>query len=322
MSGLRHLGVWLLLAMSAPGAISETPLADMADPAALTQLCEAGEAGPCLELGAMLYAGGETQQAHGLFDRACALGSGAACLRLGLELEFPDFGAPDSAGALAAYARACDLGEQAACERVPAFTSEALPDLAPLPAEAGTGEDPAPDAAAQFAEASEDAALAQERQAMGEACSIGELDACEIYAAWLRDGTGGAQDIVRARRVFSVICTQGSVKGCYELAWMMYDAGTNDLEMSRARFLFSDTCEAGVVEACLQAADMRVHGEGGQADPAGAMAYLQIACEDGMDAACDIAASLAAEVDADAPLPEEIEDTPVRITGPEGASAD
>ncbi len=134
---------------------------------------------------------------------------------------------------------------------------------------------------------------------MAEACGRSDLEACEIFAAWLRDGTGGESDPVRARRIFSVICTEGSVKGCYELAWMMYDAaqvgdasGRGALELSRARFLFSDTCKAGVTEACLQAGDMRRHGEGGPLDLAGAARFYGIACEAGLEPGCGLAADV------------------------------
>lgn len=312
-----------------------TPTDEPAARARYLEACELGDAEGCYLGGEYIFQGrggtADSAQAVELYRQGCDLGEASACERLGQELSFPDFGEADAAGAEAAFARACALGRVSHCvdgeappspeapvlTAVPmaediagpqdAFASEALPDLefgmeiadqaeTAAPALEEDGADMA--AAAGDPEApSEDEMLADERRMMGEACSGGDLGACEMYAAWLRDGTGGAEDRVRARRIFSVICTEGSVKGCYELAWMMYDAGTSDLEMSRARFLFTDTCQAGVTEACLQAADMRLSGEGGRQDRPGAVRMLAMACEDGQVSACDQQAELEARLE-------------------------
>lgn len=214
------------------------------------------------------------------------------------------------------------------------FASEALPDLdfgQPAPTDAGPGipleRDPVegdetltPEMAEAPAETSEEELLAQERQDMAEACGRGEMTACEMFAAWLRDGTGGPADTVRARRIFSVICTEGSLTGCYELGWMMYDAGTDELELSRARFLFSETCKGGVMEACLQAGDMRRNGEGGRVDMAGAARLYAAACEAGLEAGCLMAGPQSA---GDAPEPAEAETVDAEAgiaAGPEAAA--
>ncbi|ABI77906.1 hypothetical protein HNE_0367 [Hyphomonas neptunium ATCC 15444] len=364
----RLVGFLALLAMCgfAPGMWAQGPGVGIGTGEDLAGACADDDGAACLALGAQQYGAEGEAGALALFSQACDLGEAAACLRLGGELEFPDFGETDSEGALAAYTRACALGAAQGCDRagiaagdLPAedagaplpppaegqaaaadeavivgviappaedpftgFASEALPDLdfgTPVSdvtpeAEmaAAEGEDAlfsTETAEPAAAPSEEDLLLAEERRAMGEACGRGEMEACEMFAAWLRDGTGGAEDRVRARRIFSVICTEGSVKGCYELGWMMYDAGigsgsgldTDALEMSRARFLFSETCMAGIVEACLQGADMRRNGVGGRVDVDGAGRLYAIACEAGLDAGCLMAApedALAVEAEA------------------------
>ena len=338
------------------GAGSET--ADSAEKA-----CATGDGQACLALGEGLYlaaSGGDVAGALGLFAQACELDEAQACFRLGAELEFPDFGAPDTESALAAYTRACDLGHEDGCDRAgiahseeappadvaegpalppdgaapagedrnapvivtatvpqgteeeissaaePGFASEALPDLdfgtaiTSADVQAALLEDGAGEISEEESVPDEDALLAQERGAMEAACGRGELEACEMFAAWLRDGTGGDANPARARRIFSVICTEGSVKGCYELAWMMYDAGTDELELSRARFLFSETCKAGILEACLQAGDMARNGEGGRTDEAAAERLYALSCEEGLEAGCLMANPAQTEKDPEA----------------------
>lgn len=376
---LRLAGLAALIALGGVGAA-------YAQDEATKAACAGGDGAACLSLGEAAYLGtdgapADVGRALDLFAQACALGNAPACYRLGAELEFPDFGAPDAEGALTAYTEACGLGLEEGCARagieapheepaqvktaaaetvtdaenedgppapddpaaedgaergVPVivtasvapeaetaepfsgFDSEALPDLefgetviaAAEPAEGEEGAEvpPAETVEAEPGEPDEETLLAIERREMGNACGGGTPDACETYAAWLRDGTGGPADIVRARRIFSVICTEGSVKGCYELAWMMYDASQSELELSRARFLFSETCQAGITEACLQAADMRLSGEGGRADTAGAARFLGVACEGGLEMACEAATDLAA---LDAGPGEDDEDTEI-----------
>ena len=301
------------------------------------QGCDLGDGNACLRLAAELafpdFGAPDTEGAMAAYARACEAGRPEGCEEAGMEPPAPALAAlpqpppAQPAGAPAAAASETDRDaavivtafaapteDEALPESGPSFAEEALPDLDFGAAIAGP--DTLPDAetlAAESAEATvagpnvdaetppseEDLALAAERQEMADACGRSNLEACEIFAAWLRDGTGGEADAVRARRIFSVICTEGSVKGCYELAWMMYDAaqvgdadGRGELELSRARFLFSDTCKAGVTEACLQAGDMRRHGEGGPLDLAGAARFYGIACVAGIEPGCTMAADV------------------------------
>jgi len=287
--------------------------------------CDLDAARACFRLGAELefpdFGAPDAEGALAAYTRACELDLEDGCDRAGIEPVSeapqdvvdgpalpPEAGAPDAEDrnapmivtASVSPAREAAVSEAA----LPGFASEALPDLdfgmamAGADAAAELSEDGMESEAAEaVAEPTEDELLAQERGAMEVACGRGEAEACELFAAWLRDGTGGAPDPVRARRIFSVICTQGSVKGCYELAWMMYDAGTDELELSRARFLFSDTCKAGVAEACLQAGDMRRSGEGGRVDEDGAARLYAVACAAGLDAGCLMEAEAAVDVD-------------------------
>jgi uncharacterized protein len=278
------------------------------------QACDLDEARACFRLGAERefpdFGAPDAEGALAAYTRACDLGLEDGCNRAGIEPAAetpqdvvegpalpPETGADDRDAPVIVTAAVAPAPEETVSEAaLPGFASEALPDLDFETAMAGADGEMALSAegAAQVAEAAgeptEEDLLAQERGAMEIACGRGEAEACEMFAAWLRDGTGGDADPLRARRIFSVICTQGSVKGCYELAWMMYDAGTDDLEYSRARFLFSETCKAGVAGACLQAGDMRRSGEGGRADSEGAARLYAIACEAGLDAGCLIEA--------------------------------
>ncbi|WP_162786354.1 sel1 repeat family protein [Hyphomonas sp. CACIAM 19H1] len=278
------------------------------------QGCGLGEGEACLRLGGELEFPdfGEADSAGALeaYARACEAGRPEGCEKAGIEMPAAPVetaGAPmapaeadkDAAVIVTAYAPPAE--DETPAERGPSFAAEALPDLdfgAAMGEPEILPEDEAAEATAERAEDSppseEDLALAEERRTMADACGRGDLEACEIFAAWLRDGTGGEADAVRARRIFSVICTEGSVKGCYELAWMMFDAGqepeASPLELSRARFLFSETCKAGVIEACLQAGDLRREGVGGTIDIAGAGRLYAIACEAGLEPACPLAA--------------------------------
>ncbi len=300
------------------------------------QGCDLGDGDACLRLAAELafpdFGAPDTDGALAAYARACEAGRLEGCAEAGMEppgaavAEGPEraveaAGVPvapveadrDAAVIVTGFAAPAE-DEAPLSASGPSFAAEALPDLDFGAAIAGL--DTLPEAEAVASEAAEvtvtdrdvtgdsqpseeDLALAAERQGMAEACGRSDLGACEIFAAWLRDGTGGEADPVRARRIFSVICTEGSVKGCYELAWMMYDgaqvgdaAGRGALELSRARFLFSDTCKAGVTEACLQAGDMRRHGEGGPLDLAGAARFYGIACAAGIEPGCAMAADV------------------------------
>lgn len=284
--------------------------------------CDLGEAGACLRLGGELefpdFGETDSEGALAAYTRACALGAAQGCDRAGIAAD--DLSTDDAAGAPlppAGPAQAASSDEAIvvgvitppAEEPVTGFASEALPDLDMAATQAVTEAAPETEAGetglfvTQVVEeapapSEEDLLLAEERRAMADACGRGEMEACEMFAAWLRDGTGGEADPVRARRVFSVICTEGSVRGCYELGWMMYDAGigsgsgldTDELEISRARFLFAETCKAGIFEACLQGADMRANGVGGRVDTDGAGRLYAIACEAGLEAGCLMAA--------------------------------
>lgn len=292
------------------------------------QACDLDEGKACLRLAGELEFPnfGEPDSAGALaaYARACAAGEQEGCERAGIAMapaRVETAGAPvapadadkDAAVIVTAYAPPAE--DEAPPARGPSFAAEALPDLDFGAAIAGP--DASPEGEALAADTAEDTqlaeeylALAEERRGMADACGRGDLEACEIFAAWLRDGTGGEADPVRARRIFSVICTEGSVKGCYELAWMMYDAGqepeASPLELSRARFLFSETCKAGVIEACLQAGDLRREGIGGTIDLTGAGRLYAIACEAGLEPACALAEEVSPPRE-DAAAPEEAE---------------
>lgn len=299
------------------------------------QGCDLGGGAACLRLAGELEFPdfGETDSAGALaaYVRACEAGEPEGCERAGIErvpAPMEAAGAPvapgdadkDAAVIVTAYAPLAE--DEAPAGRGPSFAAEALPDLDFGIAIAGPdvspeGETLAADMAEDNPLSEEDLALAEERRGMADACGRGDLEACEIFAAWLRDGTGGEADPVRARRIFSVICTEGSVKGCYELAWMMFDAGqepeASPLELSRARFLFSETCKAGVIEACLQAGDLRREGIGGMIDPAGAGRLYAIACEAGLEPACTLAAQVTPPAEETA-APEEAEEAAAAST--------
>ncbi len=293
------------------------------------QACDLGAAAACLRLGGELefpdFGEADSEGAQAAYAQACALGVAAGCDRAGIDaiLDTEELAAdaaegplplePSAAGAAVGSETASSdeaivvgLATAPAEQNLTGFASEALPDLdfgieiTDAPSDGAEGEEMFfTTQAEEPAEPTEEELLAEERRGMGEACGRGEMDACEMFAAWLRDGTGGAEDRVRARRIFSVICTEGSVKGCYELGWMMYDAGMGSgsgldtdalesgaLEISRARFLFAETCKAGIFEACLQGADMRRNGVGGRVDTEGAGRLYAVACEAGLEAGC------------------------------------
>lgn len=292
------------------------------------QGCDLGDGAACLRLAGELefpdFGAPDSEGALAAYTRACAAGKPEGCERAGIAMapaRVETAGAPvapadadkDAAVIVTAYAPPAE--DEAPPARGPSFAAEALPDLDFGAAIAGPdaspeGETLAADMAEDNPLSEEDLALAEERRGMADACGRGDLEACEIFAAWLRDGTGGEADPVRARRIFSVICTEGSVKGCYELAWMMYDAGqepeASPLELSRARFLFSETCKAGVIEACLQAGDLRREGIGGTIDLTGAGRLYAIACEAGLEPACALAEEVSPPRE-DAAAPEEAE---------------
>ena len=312
--------------------------------------CDLGEAAACLRLGGELefpdFGAADSEGAQAAYAQACALGAAAGCDRAGIDAvpEAEEFAADGAEGPLPLEASAdtaaggetassdeaivVGLAAAPAEQNLTGFAREALPDLdfgieiTDAPPEGTEGEDMLfTTQAEEPAEPTEDELLAEERRGLGEACGRGEMEACEMFAAWLRDGTGGAEDRVRARRIFSVICTEGSVKGCYELGWMMYDAGMGSgngletnaleseaLEISRARFLFIETCKAGIFEACLQGADMRRNGVGGRVDLEGAGRLYAVACEAGLEAGCLMAP---APVPEDAPVEEAPEDAGV-----------
>ena len=84
------------------------------------------------------------------------------------------------------------------------------------------------------------------RSLFDQACSGGEMKACNYLGYLYAKGLGGAQVTKKAREVYQIACYQGTLSSCASLGSLYQDSGDRD----DASKYFKKACDGGVTEAC------------------------------------------------------------------------
>jgi serine/threonine protein kinase len=79
-----------------------------------------------------------------------------------------------------------------------------------------------------------------------QACSEGQMRACNYLGYLYAQGIGGLKDVGKAHALYQKACEQGTLSSCASLGSLYQDAGDND----DARKYFQKACSGGVAEAC------------------------------------------------------------------------
>lgn len=151
--------------------------------------CDAGHAGSCAYLGAMLWdqQGKEADAARAL-EKGCAGGNVSACHNLGFAHYMGSGVAKDAARARALFTQGCDGGFAVSCAGLGLLHEE------------GDG-------------VPKDEAMAARQYEL--ACRGGDQEyGCPFLARMLADGRGIAKDASRARSLLEAACAAGSRNGC------------------------------------------------------------------------------------------------------------
>ena len=163
----------------------------------------------------------------GQHQAGCDKGDAKACVELGLDYSAPRAGATkDPKKTEAALLKGCELGEGRAClfvaedYRDGSFSAEMEPDMAK---------------AVQFAK---------------RGCEAGTLDACDMFAAFLRNGWGTERDLEKAHKIFLETCEKGLASSCMSLVdgynkKIFKPIGDKDAEYYRRK-----ACSLGAKNAC------------------------------------------------------------------------
>lgn len=89
-----------------------------------------------------------------------------------------------------------------------------------------------------------------------EACSGGDVIACNLFGVMLETGRGVPRDLVRSGTSYRLACERGAAVGCMNLG-RLYQAGAGiAADSARARGLFQVACEGGDLLGCDLLADM------------------------------------------------------------------
>lgn len=119
------------------------------------------------------------------------------------------------------------------------------------------------------------------------ACEAGKLVGCNLLAALLQDGAGGAQDLEGAAHHFHRACDGGYNGACFNLGQLRYNHHSGEPDHLReARTMFAKGCEGGFAKSCNNQAVMLKRGEGGDQDLAAARTLFERACEAGEVNSC------------------------------------
>lgn len=226
--------------------------------ALLDDQCSAGNPQACLTYGKDLVEGDDSGITRGIsrLERACGLGSGAACMYLGDQYSSGELIAKDNERALDMYDRACTSGEAHGCARLADRLTH------------------------EKASASHKGRISALYR---KACAADDGLACEHSAAdriAVGDRTGALADLMRA-------CEAKDMEACDK-------AGTLATDPGRARVLYLRACEADVASGCSHLADMVNQGKGGPRNWGKALTLAEKACGLDHDSACNHAGQIRA----------------------------
>jgi TPR repeat protein len=87
---------------------------------------------------------------------------------------------------------------------------------------------------------------AHARELFTQACSSGEMSACNYLGYLYAKGLGGTQDTEKARDTYHEACDHGTMSSCASLGSLYQDSGNID----EARKYFKKACDGGLKESC------------------------------------------------------------------------
>ncbi len=84
------------------------------------------------------------------------------------------------------------------------------------------------------------------RPLFDQACSSGEMSACNYLGYLYAQGLGGTRNTRKAHELYQIACDQGTLTSCASLGSLYQDAGDTD----NAKKYFQKACDGGVTDAC------------------------------------------------------------------------
>lgn len=248
--------------------------------------CEAELPEGC-ELAGEVLAADKNPAARGPLERACDLGRGGACERLGAAPAGDPLAAPSAADAQRLLGKACGLGVPSAC----ATAGERLAAAGAL-----DGADKAFDAACRSTEPGAARAclgwgnvyfaetphkdLGKALTAYARACAVGSGNGCHAAGAMHEAGLGTKKDLAAAAELYEKGCAaeKGPKEACVALG-EMYEAGRHvKKDVAKAAELYEKGCERG---GCLRLGRLHEAGALGdkKKDPDAALRVYRRECE-------------------------------------------
>jgi membrane associated rhomboid family serine protease/TPR repeat protein len=255
----------------------------------LSRACEWRSADSCFLLGKALARGEgltkDPDEAQRLLAPLCTARDGRACFELGLlAYERKDFVA-----AVTAWRTSCDLGDLPACRNqgvalsksddatqdatIRALFEKSCPDV---PEACG-------DLAARLSQ--QEPQVAYERAAQG--CAGKSGFSCWLQARFLARGEGVDTDLQMARARHEDACTLGEVRACNSLAIFLQRGWGGGVDLPRAAKLLDDACATGDATCCANFALSLWEGKGIEQDQARARTLFETSCAAGVDTGCD-----------------------------------
>ncbi len=172
----------------------------------------------------------ELDRAAERYERACALGSGVGCARLGLALLRGEGLVRDLPRGRALLLASCGALPPEACLAAAADLPGGPPDLL-------EGAPPLP--------------------LLEALCRRGQPEACHRAGRSWQEGLLVTGDGPRAEAFYERACGSGRLEACHDLAVLLWAGGGVPVDRPRATVLLKRACDGGVVEACL---DLELHG--------------------------------------------------------------
>jgi TPR repeat protein len=192
-------------------------------------------------------------------QRACLLGQGDACFRVGLGFTQGQGGYDKNRNlAFQAYDRGCSLGNTSACNNLGVA----------LQYGDGTGRD-----------------VRRAVAAWQRTCDLGEASGCANLGYMLEHAFGAPRDTRRAHALYMQACSSGDAYGCLHVDMM---AARSPEDPARALAMWQRGCDADDARACGFLGLLYIDGPDGLArDEAKSVEVMSRACELGNRRACE-----------------------------------
>ena len=219
--------------------------------------CELGDGVACGILG---FKSGDINKAISFYEKACALGVGADCLKLGIIFRYNIYGLANNINkANYFYEKACDLGNHFGCT-----------DLG-IMYENGNG-------------VAKD--INKANSLYEKACELGRGEACSYLGVSYENGNGVAKDINKAYSLYEKACELSDGLGCFFLG-VSYENGNGVAkDINKAYSLYEKACELSYGVGCFWLGVRYENGNGVAKDINKAYSLYEKACRLGFSGAC------------------------------------